>query len=217
MVRVERHVNRIPRRRTVHMFGNRDGAKRHVLHRGARRERAAAGRYLDDPVALAVGQSFQHGVGRGERRHVDGWIGEPSLPRAIEHLAVLRMVGDRHRNLPQCFRDDGEMRSAAPLLQRPSFSQRRNPPRNAKCVVSGRSRAAAWSSLVTLPPPMTTSSSPTQPAVAHSVLSYPSRQRISERPRSRRTSHRASVAGLHRDALAPNAFAKEPAQVAVTG
>ena len=99
MVRVERHVDRIPRRRAVDVFGNRDGAERHVLHRGARRERAAAGRYLDDPVALAVGQSFQHGVCRGERRHVDGWIGEPSLPRAIEHLAVLRIVGDRHRDL----------------------------------------------------------------------------------------------------------------------
>ncbi len=32
--------------------------QRHVLHSGARRERAAPGRYLDDPVALAVGQSF---------------------------------------------------------------------------------------------------------------------------------------------------------------
>ena len=32
MVRVERHVDRIPRRRAVDVFGNRDGAERHVLH-----------------------------------------------------------------------------------------------------------------------------------------------------------------------------------------
>jgi hypothetical protein len=41
MVRVERHVNWISRRRAVHVFGNRDGAERHVLHPGARRERSA--------------------------------------------------------------------------------------------------------------------------------------------------------------------------------
>ncbi len=99
MVGVERHVDRISRRDAVHVFGNRDGAERHVLHAGARRERAAAGRYLDDPVAPAVGQSFQDGVGRGERRHVDGGIGELSLPRAIEHLAVPGMVGYRHTGL----------------------------------------------------------------------------------------------------------------------
>ena len=41
MVRVEGDVNRIPLRCAMDMLGDRDGAERHVLHRGARGERAA--------------------------------------------------------------------------------------------------------------------------------------------------------------------------------
>jgi hypothetical protein len=58
MVGVERDVDRIARRHAVDVFGNRDGAERHVLHRGARRERAAARRDLDDPSLLLSASPF---------------------------------------------------------------------------------------------------------------------------------------------------------------
>ena len=96
MVGVQRHVDRVALGDAVDVLGDRDGAERHVLHRGARGERGAAGRDLDDPVAPALGQPLQDGVGGGERGDVDGGIGELSLPRPIEHLAVPGMVGYRH-------------------------------------------------------------------------------------------------------------------------
>ena len=52
---------------------------------------------LDDPVALALGQPFQDGVGRGQGGDVDGRVGETPLPGPVEHFTVGLIIGNRHK------------------------------------------------------------------------------------------------------------------------
>ena len=59
-------------------------------------EGRAPGGNLDDPVALALGQPFQDGVGRGQGGDVDGRVGEAPFPGPVEHFAVGLVIGNRH-------------------------------------------------------------------------------------------------------------------------
>ncbi len=96
VIGVERDVNRVPVGDTVDVLRDRQGTEGHVLQAGSRYEGAAASRHLNDAVTSTVGESFQNGVRRARRCHVDGGVGESSPPRPIEHLAVGRVVGYRH-------------------------------------------------------------------------------------------------------------------------
>ena len=62
MVGVERDVDRITLCGAMNVLRDRDCAERHVLERRARSKRAAAGRDLDDPVALALREPAQHRI-----------------------------------------------------------------------------------------------------------------------------------------------------------
>ena len=62
MVGVQRHVDRITLCGAMNVLRDCDRSERHILERRARRKRAAARRDLDDPVALALRESAQHGI-----------------------------------------------------------------------------------------------------------------------------------------------------------
>ena len=66
MVGVQGHVDRVAPGDPVHVLGNGDGAKGHVLDRRPRSKGGTAGGNLDDPVAPAFGEPPQHGIGRGQ-------------------------------------------------------------------------------------------------------------------------------------------------------
>ncbi len=56
----------------------------------------AAGRDLDDPVALALHEPAQHRIRSSKRSDIDGRKCEASGARSIEHLAVGFVIGDWH-------------------------------------------------------------------------------------------------------------------------
>ena len=62
MVSVQRDVNWITLRDPVHMLSDGDCAKRRILQRSARRERAASRGNLDDAVGFALRESTEDGI-----------------------------------------------------------------------------------------------------------------------------------------------------------
>jgi len=87
VVRVQSDVDRIPFCRTMHVFGDRDRAKRPCpspMDPDAKAPPPVAD--LDNTVTLALGQSLEHGICGRERCYVDSGIGiASSAPFQASH------------------------------------------------------------------------------------------------------------------------------------
>ena len=106
VVGVQRDVDRVLLGDDVRELGQGDGAGDHVLDRLARAELRAAGRDLDDAVALGLGEAAQRRVERLRGRAVDGRDRRRRCRlRPVQHLVVDLGGRDGHRRASQEFLD----------------------------------------------------------------------------------------------------------------
>ena len=96
VVGVQGDVDRVLRRDGHRELRERGRPGHHVLDAGARQIVRATGRYLDDAVALCLGEAAESSVERLAGGHVDSRVGEALLLGPVKHLRVDLGRRDRH-------------------------------------------------------------------------------------------------------------------------
>jgi hypothetical protein len=120
VVGVQCDVDRVPGRDHARELGERDRAGDHVLDALPGQVLGASGGYLEDAIALGVGEAAERGVQRLARGHVDRRIGESVLFGPVEHLRV------------DVWGRDGHGSRSLSWLCRPSIPEALNPLKRAE-------------------------------------------------------------------------------------